>query len=81
MVLGDAVSGNHNPGRRRGGKVDRRSVGDESKGEEERGIGEVEERERGEKRRRGGVLGDAGSGNPGRRPRVPASTINTPFDD
>ena len=25
----------------------------------------------------GGVLGDAGSENPGRRPRVPASTLNT----
>ena len=26
--------------------------------------------------RRGGALGDAGSGNPGRRPRVPASIYN-----
>ena len=37
MVLGDAGSGNLNPGRRREGKVDRRSVNEESKGEEERG--------------------------------------------
>ena len=27
------------------------------------------------KGRRGGVLGDIGSGNPGRRPRVPASHV------
>ena len=75
MVLGDSGSGNHNPGRSRGGKVDRRSVGDESKGEEERGIGDVEERERGEEWRRGGVLGDAGPRNPSRRPRVPAIVL------
>ena len=29
-----------------------------------------------EEGRRGVVFGDAGSGNPGRRPRVPASQIN-----
>ena len=34
MVLGDAGSGNLNSGRRRGGKVDRRSVGEENKEEE-----------------------------------------------
>ena len=54
-VLGDADSGNLNPGRRRGGKVDRRSVGDENKVEEDRGIGgDEEEGERGENERRGG---------------------------
>ena len=40
--------------------------------------GGAEEREGGENERlgrRGGVLGDAGSRNPGRRPRVPASYI------
>ena len=79
MVLGDAGSGNLNSGRRRGGKVDRRSVGEENKEEEEKGIGgDEEERGRGgENERRGGALGDAGSGNPGRRPRVPASHHKT----
>ena len=38
-VLGDAGSGDLYPVRRRGGKVDRRSVGEDDKGEEERGIG------------------------------------------
>ena len=36
----------------------------------------MEERMRGEEEGlRGGVLGDAGSRSPGRRPRVPASTL------
>ena len=48
MVLGDAGSENLNPGRRRGGKVDRRSVGEDNKGEMERGIGAEETRRRGE---------------------------------
>ena len=39
-----AGSGNLNPGRRRGGKVDRRSVGEDNKGEDERGIGGEETR-------------------------------------
>ena len=51
MVLGDAGSENLNPGRRRGGKVDRRSVCDDNKGEEERGIGAEETRQRGKRRR------------------------------
>ena len=56
MVLGDAGSGNLNSGRRRGGKVDRRSVSEENKEEEEKGIGgDEEERGRGgENERRGG---------------------------
>ena len=44
-------------------------------GESRRG-GEKERRRKGEEERRGGVLGHAGSGNPGRRPRVPASSDN-----
>ena len=59
--------------------MDRRSAGVDNKGEEERGIGGEKERGRGgENERRGrrdGILGDAGSGNPGRRPRVPASVL------
>ena len=56
MVLGDAGSENLNPGRRRGGKVDRRNVGEDNKGEEERGMGAEETRQRGEEeeRMRGG---------------------------
>ena len=73
VVLGDSGSGNLNLGRRRGGKVDR-SVGKGNKGEEDRRGRDEEERGRGgETERRGGVLGDAGSENPGRRPRVPTS--------
>ena len=48
--------------------------------EEGRRRGGAEEREGGENERmgrRGGVLGDAGSRNPGRRPRVPASLYNS----
>ena len=51
----------------RGGEGDR-SGGDEA----ERGRGGENER----RGRKDGILGDAGSGNPGRRPRVPASTLN-----
>ena len=79
MVLGVAGSGNFNPGRRREGKVDWRSVNVENKGEKERGKRGEETRRRGEEEEnegRGGVLGDADSGNPGRRPRVPASLYN-----
>ena len=47
VVLGDAGSGNLNPGRRREGKVDWSSINVENKGDEERG-------KRGEKRGRGG---------------------------
>ena len=47
MVLGDAGSENLNPGQKRGGKVDRRSAGEDNKGEEERRRGEEEERMRG----------------------------------
>ena len=36
-VPSDVGSGNLNPGRRKGGKVVRRSVGKENKGEEDRG--------------------------------------------
>ena len=75
MVLGDSGSGNLNLGRRRGGEVDR-IVGEGNKGEEERRIGGEETRRSGEggvTERRGGVFGDAGSENPGRRPRVPTS--------
>ena len=46
---------------------------------EESGEEESREEERGREReneRRGAVFGDAGSGNPGRRPRVPASISN-----
>ena len=42
--------------------------------EEERGRARGGANER--RGRRGGALGDAGSGNPGRRPRVPASWDN-----
>ena len=64
MVLGDAGSGNLNTGQRRGGQGDRRG---NTRGEGVRG-GENERRGR-----RGGVLGYAGSGNPGRRLPVTAS--------
>ena len=49
MVLGDAGSGNLNPGRRREGKVDWSSINVENKGDEERG----EEGRGGENERRG----------------------------
>ena len=49
MVHGNAGSGNLNPGWRKGGKVDIRSVGEENKGYEVRGIGGEETRRRGEK--------------------------------
>ena len=55
MFLGDAGSGNLNPVRRREGKVDWRSVNEENKGEEERGIGHRTKdgsRRRGEGKRR-----------------------------
>ena len=48
-------SGDLYPGRKRGGKVNRRSVGEENKGEEERGIGHRTKdgsRRRGEGKRR-----------------------------
>ena len=71
---GDSGSGNLNLGQRRGGKV-YRSVSKGNKGEEDRRGRDEEERGRGgEIERRGGVLGDAGSENPGRRPRVPTSS-------
>ena len=56
-----------------------RNVGKGNKGEEERLGGSEGKRRGGEGRggeteRRGGFLGDAGSENAGRRPRVPASS-------
>ena len=53
VVLGDAGLGNLNPGRRREGKVDWRSVNVENKGEEERGEGGEERGRGGENERRG----------------------------
>ena len=53
VVLGDAGSENRNPGRRRGGKMDRRSVGEDNKGEEERGLGGEETEGKNEERMRG----------------------------
>ena len=80
MVHGDEGSGN--PGRRRGRMEEERRIRKRRRREEEgqgRRRGRAEEREGGENERmgrRGGVLGDAGSRNPGRRPRVPASKYN-----
>ena len=61
-----------------------RNVGKGNKGEEERLGGSEGKRRGGEGRggeteRRGGFLGDAGSENTGRRPRVPASILNTSY--
>ena len=64
-------------GRRRGRMEEERRIRKRRRREEEgRRRGGAEEREGGENERmgrKGGVLGDAGSRNPGRRPRVPAS--------
>ena len=69
--------------RSKGGKEERRKGGKEERrkgGKEERRKGGKEERrkggENGRSGRKGVVFGDAGSGNPGRRPRVPTSDSN-----
>ena len=50
VVPGESGSGNLNPGRGRGGAVDRRSVGEENKRIRERRRGGEETRRRGEER-------------------------------
>ena len=57
-----------------------RNVGKGNKGEEDRrGRDEQGMGRGGETERRGGVLGDAGSENQGRRPQVPASRHSTRY--